>query len=124
MTLDMDSIIERINERLSTLGLSEREASIAATGKPDSIRTIRRGAIPSVTTVDALARVLSVPIEWLLYGKESPTPTKGLDRNHLQQVLIGAHPIMTSIITQMTAAGFAKAILDTYDHTAKNENEN
>ena len=60
-------IIERIAQRLSALGLSERQASLSATGSPDAIRYIRtRGAMPSAHRLQELARVLETSSAWLL----------------------------------------------------------
>lgn len=65
--------------------MSERAASMAATGKPDIIRNLRRGAMPSFDKAVALASTLGVSVEWLAIGQEGghvpvPVPTPlGLD---------------------------------------------
>jgi phage repressor protein C with HTH and peptisase S24 domain len=67
------TLIDRIDKRLEALGITERSASLDATGKPDTIRNIRRGKEPGAEKVIALARVLQCPVEWLLAG-EGPLP--------------------------------------------------
>lgn len=56
------SLIERINSQLEKLGITERQASIQATGKPDTIRNIRRGKTnaPRADTLAKLANVLQI----------------------------------------------------------------
>lgn len=43
-----------------------------ATGKPDLIRGIRRGAEPGINKVVALARVLECGVSWLATGQDEP----------------------------------------------------
>lgn len=58
-------LIKIIDERLSKLGRSDRDVSMKATGKPDRIRTIRKGHAPKPDTLRGLARELRVPEERL-----------------------------------------------------------
>ncbi|MDR6850331.1 helix-turn-helix transcriptional regulator [Sphingomonas sp. BE137] len=63
---------DRIEERLNALGLSDRKASLAAVGKTDLIRDIRRGRAPSAVRLAALATVLETTSEYLLGETENP----------------------------------------------------
>jgi hypothetical protein len=61
----------RIAERLQELDLTERSASMAATGQPDTLRYIRtRNTMPSPPKLVAIASVLQCSIGYLL-GSES-----------------------------------------------------
>lgn len=56
----------RIAERLQALGLSERKASLDATGQPDAIRFIRtRGTMPSASRLMKLAKTLEATPAYL-----------------------------------------------------------
>lgn len=58
---------DRILERLSALGLSERKASMLATGQPDTLRFIRtRGTVPSIGRMFRIAQALEATPEYLL----------------------------------------------------------
>ncbi len=60
-------LMQRIGAKLHEIGLTEREASMAATGKPDAIRYIRtRNAMPAASRLQAIAKVLNTTPEWLL----------------------------------------------------------
>lgn len=64
-------MLERIDLKLAERGLSDREASIMATDKPDLIRDMRRGkGVPRGDRLQALARVLGTTSDWLLSGGE------------------------------------------------------
>lgn len=52
-----------IDWRLQALGMSDREASLKATGKPDAIREMRRGKRPSDQRLRQIARVLKTSLE-------------------------------------------------------------
>lgn len=60
--------------------MSERQASMLATGAPDLIRNLRRGKAqaPQGRNLTKLARVLGVSETWLLTGEgdESPIPAE------------------------------------------------
>ncbi|PNU03953.1 hypothetical protein A8V01_04850 [Novosphingobium guangzhouense] len=58
-------LIDRIEERLQALSMSDRKASMAAVGKPDMIRDIRRGRQPIGARLSALAGVLETSVEYL-----------------------------------------------------------
>jgi len=67
-TPSIDVLAERIAVRLAVLGLSERQASLQATGRPDAIRYIRtRKAMPSWERLVKIAEVLEADPSYL-YG--------------------------------------------------------
>jgi transcriptional regulator with XRE-family HTH domain len=69
-----DLVKARLAERLSTLGISERAASLMATGKPDAIRYIRvRDHVPSYDRLFAIARALQTSPEYLLGTSNDPS---------------------------------------------------
>jgi phage repressor protein C with HTH and peptisase S24 domain len=71
------TLYDRIKQRLDALGLSERAASVAATGNDATIRMIRTGksANPRSDTIAKLARVLEVNEQWLMTGDAPATTT-------------------------------------------------
>ncbi|WP_342249363.1 LexA family transcriptional regulator [Sphingomonas sp. OTU376] len=76
MSNDFDSMIGRISERLEALGITERAASLQATGKPDALRYIRtRRAMPGLRRLIAIARVLQTSSDYLLGLTDDPNPT-------------------------------------------------
>lgn len=66
-------LIDRIDERLQSLGLSDRKASMAAVGKPDMIRDIKRGRQPIASRLQALAGVLETSVEFLQGSSDQPS---------------------------------------------------
>jgi len=66
-----EELIQRIEERLKALGLSERKACLKAALGVDAIRNIRRGYAPRAETLKALAQILEVPSGHLLEALES-----------------------------------------------------
>lgn len=72
-----EQLIKRLDQRLAAMGLSARAASLAATGKPDTIRDIKAGKSrnPRFQTIQQLARVLETTPDWLL-GADSPAPVE------------------------------------------------
>ncbi|WP_081504250.1 S24 family peptidase [Sphingomonas sp. PAMC 26621] len=65
-------LIDRIDERLNALGVSDRKASLTAVGKPDLIRDIRRGARPLASRLQALAGVLETTVDYLQGTTDQP----------------------------------------------------
>jgi hypothetical protein len=65
MARDMQALVDRIEERLAALNLSDRKASINAIGKPDLVRDIRRGVEPRYARLKALADVLDTTTDYL-----------------------------------------------------------
>ncbi len=73
----MIMLLDRVDERLQALGLSERKASLGAVGKPDMIRDMRRGRMPNADRLDRLASFLETTVDYLLGKAETPqTPVE------------------------------------------------
>lgn len=69
-------LAERIARRLSDLGISERAASLEATGRPDAIRYIRtRNTMPGASRLINLATVLNTSVAYLIGSADDPAPT-------------------------------------------------
>lgn len=68
--IDRAALLERIETRLSELGLSETEAAKRSGLGKDAIRDIRRRpkASPQISTIRGLATGLAVRPEWLAFG--------------------------------------------------------
>jgi hypothetical protein len=66
MKVDPREIAERAAELAIQRNLTEREASIDASGKPDMIRDMKRGRMPSGDRLTALAVTLGTTVEFLL----------------------------------------------------------
>jgi phage repressor protein C with HTH and peptisase S24 domain len=63
----IDILIERIAAKIAERNLTEREASIDATGKPDALRYIRkRRAMPNAERLEKIAETLGTTADWLL----------------------------------------------------------
>lgn len=71
---DTDALLQRVDARLDALDISDRKASVAATGKVDTIRNLRRGLNPGFDKLKRLAPVLGVSVEWLLTGEDVGAP--------------------------------------------------
>lgn len=62
-------LLDRIEAKLDQHGLSAREVSLLATGKPDAIRDLKRAkGMPSAERLDKLAEILGTTSTWLLRG--------------------------------------------------------
>lgn len=67
MAARFEIVRQRIEERLAATGLSARAASLAATGKPDTIRDMmRRRSIPGADITLRLAEALGTTTDYLL----------------------------------------------------------
>lgn len=66
MSFDARKASERITRLVAETGRSERQISIAATGKPDALKDIRRNREPSWTRAEGLARELGCSPAYLL----------------------------------------------------------
>jgi transcriptional regulator with XRE-family HTH domain len=65
-------VAARIAERLAAVGLTERKASMLATGQPDAIRYIRtRGTMPSAVRMMKIATVLKATPDYLFGDTET-----------------------------------------------------
>ncbi|WP_267382589.1 MULTISPECIES: XRE family transcriptional regulator [unclassified Sphingomonas] len=68
---------ERISAKLAELNVTAREISLAAVGQPDAIRNIiKKGSMPGIDRLDAIAEHLSTTADWLL-GRESAIERTG-----------------------------------------------
>lgn len=77
MKATLEILVERIAAKLAELNLTEREASIDATGKPDAIRYIRtRNAMPSAERLAQLARTLNTTSTWLTGETDNDAPAE------------------------------------------------
>lgn len=64
-----DQVLMRIDQKLESRGLSDREASLRAVGKPDLLRDMRRRqGLPRGDRLAALAQVLGTTADWLIRG--------------------------------------------------------
>jgi phage repressor protein C with HTH and peptisase S24 domain len=80
-------LLARIAEKLEQTGISEREASMRATGKPDMIRDLRRmKGVPGSDRLADLAQVLGTTSEWLLSGGAEAARLPGNNRAAEQPV--------------------------------------
>ena len=69
MEAGFDDVMARIERKLDQHGMTEREASLKAVGKPDLIRDMkRRRGLPTSERLDRLARLLGTTTDWLLHG--------------------------------------------------------
>jgi phage repressor protein C with HTH and peptisase S24 domain len=66
MTQPNHKLVDRIDERLQALGLTDRKASMNAVGKPDLVRYIRRGVEVGTGRLSSLADVLGCSLDYLL----------------------------------------------------------
>jgi phage repressor protein C with HTH and peptisase S24 domain len=75
--MSQNLLLQKIEERLRSTGLSERKACLKAGLKVDAIRTIRRGNHPRASTLRALAGVLGVSAAYLLDdADDAPAPVQ------------------------------------------------
>jgi phage repressor protein C with HTH and peptisase S24 domain len=65
----ISAVLERIEAKQAALGISDRELSLRAVGKPDLLRDMRRrGGLPRGDRLAEIARVLGTTSDWLLNG--------------------------------------------------------
>jgi len=71
-------LVDRIEKRLSAMGMSARAASLAAGGSADLIRSLKNGSTrsPRAETLIRLAEVLGTTPDWLLGTDGAPEPEK------------------------------------------------
>lgn len=66
-------LIQKIDNRLSELGMSRAKASVSAGMSPTFIRDIeRRGGTPNLSSLQKLAKVLRVDLDYLVTEEEQP----------------------------------------------------
>lgn len=64
-----DEVMGRIERKLDQHGMTDREASLKAVGKPDMIRDMkRRRGLPTSERLARLANLLGTTTDWLLHG--------------------------------------------------------
>jgi phage repressor protein C with HTH and peptisase S24 domain len=64
-----DEVMARIERKLDQHGMTDREASLKAVGKPDLIRDMkRRRGLPTSERLARLAKLLGTTSDWLLHG--------------------------------------------------------
>lgn len=76
MKIDAKDVAARASVLASQRNLTDREASIDASGKPDLIRDMKRGRMPSSDRLDALAVTLGTTTDYLL-GKSASSTIPG-----------------------------------------------
>lgn len=64
----LDSILQRVQRRISRLGINENIAEKKSGAKIGTIRNWRRGALPRIDTLQIIAPALETTPEWLAYG--------------------------------------------------------
>ena len=65
MKATAEEVAARASELAAQKRLTDREVSIDATGKPDLLRDMRRGRMPSAERLQALADTLSTTVDFL-----------------------------------------------------------
>lgn len=82
MSEKLEMLMARIAAKLTERNLTEREASIDATGKPDALRYIRkRGAMPSAERLEQIAKTLGTTPAWLLGADSGASVDAGEPQN-------------------------------------------
>lgn len=67
--MGFEEVMARIERKLDQHGMSDREASLKAVGKPDLIRDMkRRRGLPTSERLARLATLLGTTTDWLLHG--------------------------------------------------------
>ena len=69
-------LLDMIKEGLKRKGMSERQASIKATGYEGTIKNIKAGSEPSFSTVEKLFEVLGINMTYTLDGELPAAPQK------------------------------------------------
>lgn len=82
-----ETLIDRVESKMSDMGMTARELSIRVTGKPDLVRDMRRrGHAPSTDNIVRMAQELGVSVDWLLGYVRSPEPVSsevGISDRHI-----------------------------------------
>lgn len=82
--MNTNEVLTRIEQRMTELGVKPQTVSLTATGSPDTIRNwfrkMRKGDRFSMRqdTLEAVARALDMPIQWLTHGDEDAMPAHGM----------------------------------------------
>lgn len=107
-------LIDRIEERLQALGISDRKASMSAVGKPDLIRDIRRGREPIASRLSALASVLETTADYL-QGKSDQLGTPQADDVGIRSLVPHPQDMLQDIPVYGTALGSDHEFADQAD---------
>lgn len=86
-------LIQRVNQRLQTLGKTAQRASIEATGAKETVRKILDGTTkhPRIDTLQKLAGVLDTSVEWLLGETDDPS------RSVSEQTITNVRPAQVQV---------------------------
>lgn len=71
MKHDNKTILARFEARIAELGISERKACLLSGLKVDAVRQMRRGHRVKLETLQALGRVLDVPVSYFIEGTDT-----------------------------------------------------
>lgn len=93
----IENIIERVDERLKALGISDRQASIRATGYPDAVRELRRFKRPSDKRIRQLAKALETHPDYLAGYVDSPNAGLWKTTTESAMPLEGVQPLPRDI---------------------------
>jgi hypothetical protein len=107
-------LIDRIEERLAALGLSDRKASMNAIGKPDLIRDIRRGKRPIAARLAALAGVLETTTDYL-HGTADQPGAGLMPVSEIRALVPKPEDMFQDIPVYGSALGSEQAYGDEYD---------
>lgn len=110
---DNSEILARIEQRLEAVGMSERAASIEATGGAHAIRNMRKGSKPGIDVFTKLAGVLDTTPEWLAFGVKGPTsPADVLAEPNPSYVPFTGHNSGLPIISKVAAGRWLEVNTD------------
>jgi len=98
---DMNTLIERIDARLAELGISRSRASLMAGLNVKFILSIAKhpNRSPRAENLEALAKVLSVPVEWLIRG-DSESESTGERAMYLGGLSLGSSAPVSNLDSQ------------------------
>lgn len=69
---EKNEVYLRVQSILDAKDITEREASVGATGKPDLVRTLKSGRKPNYDAMVRLASYIDCSVQWLLTGVRTP----------------------------------------------------
>ena len=101
---------EHILAAVAESGLSERKLSMLATGSTDTIRNIRRGAAPRVSTVEALCGVLGLELQ-IHPGRLVPHENAG-SKDPTRTEFTGSHELPVYELVEPSREGYGGRLHD------------
>lgn len=107
-------LVDRIEERLQALGLSDRKASIQAIGKPDLIRDIRRGKRPIAERLARLAATLETTVDYL-QGQTDNLPAGQPAEGDIRSLVPDPQAMLKDIPVYGTALGSESVLGDQFN---------